>query len=113
MSMPHRPMSRRDLLKISAAGLLAAPRVPWFKALASDAARQVKKPKSCILLWMDGGPSQAHTFDPKRGGEYKSIATAVPGIQVCEYLPKVAAVMKDVALIRGMSTGEGEHYRAK
>jgi hypothetical protein len=81
--------------------------------MAADAAKSKSKPKACILLWMDGGPSQAHTFDPKPGGEYKSIPTAVPGVQVCEYLPKLAASMKDIALLRGMSTGEGDHYRAK
>src|SRR5438046_9001825 len=113
MRIPPLNISRRDMLKLSAAGLLATPRVPWFKAMAGDAARQGKKPKACILLWMDGGPSQAHTFDPKPGGEYQAIPTAVPGVQVCEFLPKMAAVMKDVVLLRGMSTGEGDHYRAK
>src|SRR5262245_25754181 len=105
--------TRRDFLKLSAAGLLSTASVPWFEAMAADAARQSDRPKSCILLWMDGGPSQAHTFDPKPGGEYKTITTAVPGIQVCEYLPKVAGVMQDLVLLRGMSTGEGDHYRAK
>jgi uncharacterized protein (DUF1501 family) len=113
MKTPHLPMSRRDVLRLAAAGLLTTPRVPWFQVLAADAARQVKQPKACILLWMDGGPSQAHTFDPKPGGEYQSIATAVPGVRVCDCLPQVAALMKDVALLRGMSTAEGEHYRAK
>lgn len=106
--------SRRDLLKLSAAGVLSGLGVPWFRAMASDAARQPgTRPKSCILLWMDGGPSQAHTFDPKPGGEFRSIATRVPGIHIVEQLPLLAAHMDDMALLRGMSTGEGDHYRAK
>jgi uncharacterized protein (DUF1501 family) len=61
---------------------------------------------------MQGGPSQAHTFDPKPGGEFKAIGTAVPGIQVSEHLPKVAAQMKDLALLRSMKTGDANHQTA-
>jgi uncharacterized protein (DUF1501 family) len=104
---------RRDLMKLSAAGLLSGASVLWLETLAAKAASQPKKSKACILLWMDGGPSQAHTFDPKPGGEFKSISTSVPGIQVCDGLPQLAKVMDDIALVRGMSTGEGGHYRAK
>ena len=72
--------------------------------------------RSCILLWMSGGPSQLDTFDPKpeheNGGEFKPIDTAVPGIQVCEHLPQVAQQMQDLAIIRSMSTKEGDHTRA-
>jgi hypothetical protein len=106
-------LARRDLLKLSAAGLITTSSVPWFEALATDAARQPSRRKACILLWMDGGPSQQHTFDPKPGGEYKSIETSLPGVHICEYLPRLARVMEDVVLLRGMSTGEGDHYRAK
>jgi uncharacterized protein (DUF1501 family) len=107
-----RPVSRREWLQLTSAGVVTSLGVPWFGRLA-QAAAPLRKPKACILLWMDGGPSQAHTFDPKPGGEYGSIATAVPGIRMTEYLPKLAARMKDLALLRGMSTAEGDHYRAK
>jgi hypothetical protein len=106
-------LSRRDVLKLAAAGVLSGSGVPWFRAMAQEAAQQPRRPKSCILLWMDGGVSQAHTFDPKPGGEYPSRPTTVPGIRVCEYLPRLAAQMGDIALLRGMNTGEGDHYRAK
>jgi len=104
---------RRDFLKLASAGVLSAFGVPWFRAMAQEAANQRRAAKACILLWMDGGMSQAHTFDPKSGGEYASRSTAVPGISVCDYLPRVAAHMNDLALLRGMSTGEADHYRAK
>jgi hypothetical protein len=101
-------------MQLSAAGAITAAGVPWFHTLARAADEQPKaKSKSCILLWMDGGPSQAHTFDLKPKGEYDSIVSAVPGVRVTEYLPKMAERMKDVALIRSMTTSEGEHYRAK
>ena len=107
--------SRRDWMRFSAAGLLSGASVPWFESLAVAGSSMATKRrgKSCILLWMDGGPSQAHTFDPKPGGEFPSIPTTIPGVHVTDRLPKMAKVMQDVAVIRGMSTGEGGHYRAK
>ena len=114
MVRPRFNYDRREWLRWSSAGLLTTASVPWFESLAEGARRQADQPaKACILLWMDGGPSQQHTFDPKPRGEYGSIPTVVPGTHVCEYLPQMAQVMDDVALIRSMSTGEGDHYRAK
>jgi hypothetical protein len=112
MSFRHHDLLRRDLLKASAAGILTTLGVPWFKLLASESQQQ-RRAKKCILLWMDGGPSQAHTFDPKPKGEFGMIPTNVPGINVSEHLPKLAGVMDQMALLRGMSTAENDHYRAK
>jgi hypothetical protein len=65
---------------------------------------------------MSGGPSQIDTFDPKpghaNGGPLKPIETAIPGILMGEHLPKLAHQIKDLAIIRGMSTKEGDHSRA-
>jgi Protein of unknown function (DUF1501) len=107
-------LHRRDLLQLSAAGLLSGVSVPWFESLAS-AAPALKKPrgKSCILLWMDGGPSQQHTFDPKPGGEFKAAKTAVPGIHIVEQLPQLAQCMDDMVLLRSMKTEINDHYDAK
>src|SRR6516165_3600383 len=110
-------LSRRDLLKLSAAGLTSVSLSGWLNVLASRAADAGVKHKSCILLWMDGGPSHKDTFDLKPGtadaGEFKPIQTAASGIEISEHLPKIAEVMKDVAIVRSMSTGEGAHGRAK
>jgi uncharacterized protein (DUF1501 family) len=69
-----------------------------------------------ILLWMSGGPSQIDTFDPKpgqpTGGPLRPCTTSVPGISIGEYLPKTAQQMKDLAIVRSMSTKEGDHQRA-
>src|SRR5262249_53460834 len=71
----------------------------------------------CTLLWMDGGPSHKDTFDLKPGtkdaGEFKPIPTSVPGIQISEHFPQLAQLMDHGAILRGMSTGEGAHGRAK
>src|SRR5262249_44568645 len=93
-----RDMTRRDMLKLSAAGILGASISGWFNVLASRAAEQASqgaKHKSCILLWMNGGPAQSHTFDLKDGSEYKAIDTTVTDIKISEYLPNVAKQMEN------------------
>ena len=105
-------LQRRDWLRLSAAGMLSGVNVPWFESLA-DAAIERPRGKSCILLWMDGGPSQQHTFDPKESGEFKSTQTSVPGIQIVEQLPQLAQCMDDMVLVRSMTTEINGHYDAK
>jgi hypothetical protein len=65
---------------------------------------------------MTGGPSQLDTFDPKpehaNGGQFKPIATSVPGVMISEHLPKLARQMEHIAIVRSMSTKEGDHGRA-
>lgn len=102
-------MTRRAALAAAA----ALPLGGWFERLAAHAADSTVKPKKCVLLYMGGGASHVDTFDPKPGnGEFKSISTAVPGIQVAEHLPRLAKAMGDIAVVRGMSTSEGSHNRA-
>ena len=115
-SHPACGLSRRHMLRLAAAGLAGCSASGWIEALAADTAANPKRRKSCILLWMTGGPSQTDTFDPKpghaNGGEFKAIETAVPGIVISEHLPKLAKQMKEIAIIRSMSTKEGDHGRA-
>jgi uncharacterized protein (DUF1501 family) len=106
-------LPRRDLLKLAAAGVLSGYSVPWFETLAQAAAVRRPRGKACILLWMDGGPSQQHTFDPKPRGEYRSAPTAVPGIHIVEQLPQLAQCMGDLAILRSMKTEINDHYDAK
>jgi hypothetical protein len=110
-------LSRRDFLKLSAAGVSAVSLSGWLNVLAARAAVSGARTKSCILLWMDGGPSHKDTFDLKPGtkdaGEFQPIKTSVAGIEVSEHFPKVAGLMQQGAIVRGMSTGEGAHGRAK
>src|SRR4051794_34629758 len=97
--MLREQISRRELMRLSAAGVAGASLSGWFGLLAERAAQAAAppvRPKSCILLWMDGGPSHHDTFDPKpdappevRGG-LKSIATSVSGVRVSEKFPRFA-----------------------
>jgi hypothetical protein len=114
---PINDLGRRDFLKLSAAGVLATSTSGWLDILATRAAASGARHKACILLWMDGGPSHKDTFDMKpgtaNGGEFRPIATSVAGIQFSEHFPKLARLMHHGAILRGMSTGEGAHGRAK
>jgi hypothetical protein len=116
MSRYSSSLSRRDWLKLSAAGVVGYSLSGWLEALAADTADHPQRRRSCILLWMNGGPSQMDTFDLKpghaNGGPYKEIATSVPGIKISEHLPKIATHMKDMVLIRSMKTKEADHGRA-
>jgi Protein of unknown function (DUF1501) len=113
--MFQQSVSRRDWMKLAAASVAGVSASGWFDVLArqaSAAAKEGVKHKSCILLWMAGGPAQSHTFDLKPGSEFQAIGTAVPGVKISEHLPKMAARMKDMAILRGMSTGDGNHQTA-
>jgi len=110
--------TRRDFLKLSAAGVFAPALSGWLPVMAKAAAESGKgKAKSCILLWMDGGPSHKDTFDlkpdSKGAGDFKPMKTTADGIEISEHLPKLAEQMKHGILVRGMSTPEGAHARAK
>ncbi len=109
------PLTRRDWHKLMAAGVLGSPLCGWLAPLAEQTARNPQRRRSCILLWMNGGPSQMDTFDLKpgqqNGGPFREIATSVPGIRISEHLPRVAQQMNDLAIIRSMSTREADHGR--
>ena len=97
MSRPNRQvsqLSRRQVMRLAAAGALGASASGWIEALAADTAAHPNRRKSCILLWMSGGPSQTDTFDPKPGhansGPFKPIETTVPGMLLGPHLPKLA-----------------------
>src|SRR5437763_1177710 len=64
--------------------------------------------RACILVFYYGGPSHLDTFDPKPHapaevrGEFRTIPTSVPGLRVCEHLPRLARLMHKVALVRSV-----------
>ena len=88
----------------------------WLPLLAETAAADPNRVRSCILLWMPGGPSQLDTFDLKpehaNAGEFKPIETTVSGIQISEHLPQLSRQAEHLAIIRSMQTKEGDHGRA-
>ena len=112
----RREFTRRDFVQMSLASALGVSFSGWLPRLARAAEGQKQKQRACIVLWMNGGPSQMDTWDlkpgHKNGGPIKAIDTAVPGIQISEHLPLIAKEAKDLAIIRGMSTREGDHGQA-
>src|SRR5690242_12262691 len=109
-------LSRRDWLKLASVGALGASSSGWLKVLADDAARNPQRKRSCILLWMSGGPSQLDTFDLKpghaNGGPFKAIDTSAPGVQFSEHFAQLAKHANHLAIVRSMNSKEGDHGRA-
>jgi hypothetical protein len=110
-------LSRRDLMKYGVAGVVGTSMSGWLDILAARATETRQRTKSCILLWMDGGPSHKDTFDLRpgtaNGGPFQEIDTNVSGIRISEHFPRLARLMNHGAIIRSMSTPEGAHARAK
>jgi hypothetical protein len=109
-------ISRRDWLRLSTAGVIGCSMSGWLESMAADIATDPQRRRSCILLWMNGGPSQMDTFDLKpghtNGGPFKETQTSIPGIRISEHLPQLAKSMEQIALIRSMRTKEADHGRA-
>ena len=110
-------MTRRDLLRVGAAGFagLSLPAVLRAEAQAAE-----KKDVNVILIWLDGGPSHIDMFDPKPEapseirGEFGAVETNVKGIRISDQLPRLARVMDKYSILRITSSdsghGTGNHY---
>jgi hypothetical protein len=109
-------VSRRSFLQHVSVGAVAAGTLNFRQLMSVHAEELRKQGRSMILLWMQGGPSQMETFDPKpnteNGGQTSAISTAVSGIQIASGWDQTAKAMKDVALIRSVTNKEGQHQRA-
>ena len=114
--------NRREVIRVGSLGLLAA---GWNRAgLPGEAARTdgtktnargFGRAKSCIFLFLMGGPPQHSTWDPKPDapgevrGDFKPIATTVPGMSLSELLPRTALVADKICILRAVSTGDNAH----
>lgn len=111
-----RGLSRRSFVHWVSAGAVAAGTLSFRDLMSLKAAELRKQGRSMILLWMQGGPSQFETFDPKpgtdNGGPTQAVATSVPGIRIAHGWQATAETMNDIALIRSMTNKEGNHQRA-
>src|SRR5262245_25500161 len=109
-------ISRRTMYGRFAAGVAGIGMSRLLGEVAAQAAVDPRRKRSCILLWMAGGPSQIDTFDLKsahvNGGPFREVQTTVPGIRISEHLPGVARHARRLALVRSMQTREGDHGRA-
>ncbi len=107
-------VSRRNFLKIGALGLGGLSMAELLRA--EQTAGLGRSHKAVIMIFLPGGPSHQDMFDLKMEapseirGEFKPIRTKVPGIQICEHLPKIASIMDKLVVIRSMVGAEDNHY---
>ena len=112
-------LRRRDVLRIGGLGALGAGfnlTDLWAnRANAEPLDRTFGRAKSCIVLFLMGGPPQHSTWDPKPDapaevrGDFGAIATNVPGLSIGALFPKTAKVADKICLLRAMSTGDNAH----
>lgn len=112
----YRRLNRRGLLQtatVAGAG--------WLTGLAEHLARAAdskpgERPKSLLILWLQGGPSQLETFDPHPGswigGDTKAISTSLPKVELADCLPATAEQLHHATLVRSLVSKEGDHERA-
>src|SRR5580765_2128764 len=114
-------ITRREMLRVGGLSLLglSLPTLLRNQARAATASTvqgaSFGRAKSCIILFMGGGPPQHETFDPKPDapleirGEFRSIRTKVPGVHFCELLPHTAQIADRITVIRSMTTDINSH----
>jgi hypothetical protein len=106
-------MTRREWLRVGGLSAFGLSLPALLSARAAGATNG--KAKACIVLFHLGGPPQHETWDPKPDapseirGEFKPIATSVPGLQVGELMPRTARLMDKICILRGMSTDDNAH----
>ena len=114
-------LNRREVLQVGYSGLLGVglPTVLANRAVAAKSeltgGAAARKPKSIVIVFLTGAASHHDTFDMKPDapaeirGEFKTIATPVAGLHVCEHLPRLAQRANKYALIRSLSHGDNNH----
>lgn len=112
-----RDMSRRHFMQHMATAAATIPAMNFLSHVQANAAQVQKNQKSCILMWMGGGPPTIDIWDlkpgSKNGGEFQPIDTAAQGVQISEHMPMTAKVMDNLSIIRSMSTREADHGRGR
>jgi len=107
-------VARRDFLRLGCLSTLGLS-LAGFLRLQAQSPIPTAHARSCILLWLDGGPSHIDTFDPKPDAPvevrspFASIPTSIAGVHLCEHLPRTAQQMRHIALIRSLTHELGNH----
>ena len=111
-------VTRRDLLKVGSLSALGLGLPEYFRAKAvAGESESATDPRdfSCILIWLQGGISHIDSFDPKPDapaeirGEFGVIPTRVPGISICDPLPKLAQHQDKYSILRSLNPKNGSH----
>jgi hypothetical protein len=111
-------ISRREIMRIggiSLAGLSLSDLMEQATLASPRTDAAFGRAKNIIFLYLNGGPPQHETFDPKPDapaevrGVYQPIQTNIPGIQFCELLPRIAALADKLAVVRSMATDDNIH----
>src|SRR3954454_20757544 len=111
-------VTRRNFLTAGSLGLAGLTLPDLLRARAASGTGRAVKDTSVVWLFLSGGPSHIDTYDMKPGaprefrGPYMPIATNVPGIQLCELMPKQARVTDKMAIVRTLGHGDGNHGSA-
>ena len=108
-------ITRREVLRVGGLGLAGLSLADVLR-LQAESPSGAGRGKSVIMIWLRGGPSHIDSFDmkpaapPEVRGEFQSIASNVPGIDLCEYLPRHAEMMDKLAIVRGIKSNDlGDH----
>ncbi|MGL4555667.1 MAG: DUF1501 domain-containing protein [Gemmataceae bacterium] len=107
-------LTRRDSLQLGLGALLGGGFVPALRARSASSDRP-RAADSCILIWLDGGPTHYETFDPKPAapaeirGEFGTIPTRVAGLRYSEHVPRLAALADRTAVVRSIHHDQGNH----
>ncbi|MCH2114674.1 MAG: DUF1501 domain-containing protein [Pirellulales bacterium] len=113
---PHGMNRRHFLSHLAGSSAMAVSALSLTSNLTAHAATLKRNHKSCILLWMGGGPPTIDIWDMKpgaaTGGNFRPIGTTGEG-QITELLPKVAQQMHHLSIVRSMSTREADHERGR
>jgi hypothetical protein len=118
-------LTRRDLLRAGGLGLFSLHLTDLLRLQSAQAETRTRplhagfgKARSCILLYLYGAPSQLEVFDLKPDapvdvrGEFRPADTSVPGVRICEHLPRTARVMHLATLVRSLSHPYNIHSAA-
>jgi hypothetical protein len=111
-------MNRRHFLKhVAGYSLMALPALEFIRTISVNAQNLRRNNKSVIIMWMGGGPATIDIWDLKpgqpTGGDFRPINTTVPGVQISEHMPITARQMQHLAIIRSLTTTEGDHMRGR
>ena len=108
-------ISRREFLRVGGLGVAGLSLADVLRA-DEQSSSSAKRPKSVIYIVLNGGPSHIDTWDPKPDapaeyrGEFATVPTKLPGVRLCELMPRQAEMLNRLALLRGVRSVENDHF---